>query len=256
MLRIVKRNPERPAGPERRPLILERRALRRAKVAGVVAVPGTTGGLGVGAIRNLSVGGALIVGDPDVTPAERFDAAIYVAGRAPLHVPARVLRRRLAHAGEWALKFDDLDAGTRDAVVRALEQERETAKLPRVVVAVPSVGAPAPLTRALMALRLESRVVRAPLEAAAWVETGAAALLVDERLVEVDGFNLLAFVQRARPDVKRVVLAGEIESFRLNLALRAGVAQAVVEKPFSAELLADRLGLPLPGAIARRQAAD
>jgi hypothetical protein len=210
----------------------------------VIAAAAPNGVLSVSAIRNLSVGGALVSGDLPVMPSQRMSIAIYLAGTPPLHVLARALRRQVGtRKGDCALAFEGVSPEQQGVLVWAIDREQGLSSAPFVVVLSAANRRLAAIERGLSALGHEPQVVTSPLEAAAWIERGAKAVLVEEKLVEIDGWNLLQFLQENRPDVKRVVIGAAVESFRLNLALRSGLAEAVLEKPFTAPAMAQKLGV-------------
>jgi hypothetical protein len=227
-----------------------RRRHRRVEVAGIATVTSEQGALTVWVVQDLSQGGLSLVGDALLIPGQHVPLTLHLPGQEPLALRARVLRRQLAsRRGRTAMAFEALtDAQTR-AVTAAVEQNAPRDRsAPRVAILVarPSASSTtiAPLERELIALGLAARVASHPLDGAAWLqkEAGAAALLVDERLVEHKGWNLLDFTRETRPQVRRLVVASRVHGFGTDVSLRTGQADAVLERPFTAALLASRLG--------------
>jgi hypothetical protein len=72
--------------------------------------------------------------------------------------------------------------------------------------------------------------------------------------MELDGWSFVEFVRNTRPNARRIIVASDVHSFRLNFALRSGLADAVVERPFQAATLARKLGID-PATIDARRGA-
>ncbi len=232
---------ERPANRRRHP---------RVPVTAVATLATEGAPLAVWIVQNLSRGGASLVGVADaiLLPGQHLRFAIHAPGRRPLPLPARILRRQLAtRAGRCAVVFDHLSPEQ----VAAIDETIEAAAVPpgaspaaSLVVGRASIAL-GRLVQGLRPLGHEPRLVESPLDAAAWLqrERAAAAVLVEEASLDVDGFHLLEFVREMRPEVKRIAIAKGVHSFRLNQALRAGLADAVIEPPFEPAALAARLRL-------------
>lgn len=224
--------------------------------------------MSVWSVQNLSLGGASLVGDAPLTPGERVRLSLCLPGWEPISVTALVLRRQLATRARCALAFAPLEEATSRTLAAALEAwsgaqagrgepGRPFEGLVRctdLLVIADEVAAAAALGSAVTALGRTPFRVTSALEAAACL-AGAPALasvLVHEDLLQHGGWALLPFVRDTRPNVRRLVVPAEVSSFRLNLTLRTGLVDAVVEPPFDAGALARKL--VAEGAVARHAA--
>lgn len=223
-----------------------RRQHRRVDLAAIAAVSVADGPIAVWIVQNLSQGGAQLVGDPLLIPGQRFGMSLYLPGAPPLALTARALRRQVAaREARCAIVFDALSPQQAGAVASALEAAGSRTRSVTVsdLIVGPRGPVLAALVRELRDMGRTPRLVTSPLEAAAWLqrESSAATLIVAEKLMETRGWNVLKFVRDARPKVKRLVVAGLVHTFRLNMALRSGLADAVIEQPFDAAALAKKL---------------
>jgi hypothetical protein len=229
------------------PVVGNRRRHRRSEVPAVAVVPAADGSVAVWHMRDVSLGGACIVGDGMLISGQKFAFSLYLAGGPPLQVVGKVLRRQLAtRRGECAITFEGLDAAQTAAMTQAIEAWADPAHAPPspdtlVVLASPS-RLLSPLMRELRALGRTPLQVASPFEAAAWLQRDSAAILVEQDQVEVAGWNFMNFVRETWPEIRRLVIAKDIHSFRLNIALRCGLVDSVLEKPFRAAALAGKLG--------------
>jgi DNA-binding NtrC family response regulator len=80
--------------------------------------------------------------------------------------------------------------------------------------------------------------------------------LVDYAMPDMDGLQLLARIQRAHPDVGRIMVTGYPDLPELSAAAESGLAAAVVMKPWDRDALMRtideqvriaRSGAPAPG---------
>jgi hypothetical protein len=232
------------AAPE--PAPANRRTHERVEVPAVASAGVAGAPLSVWAVRDLSSGGASMRGGPALTPGTRHAITFHVADGS-FTVSARVLRRQVnAPAGQFAVLFEKVDAEQAAAIARALATGRGPARATHIVVASRPSRARSSLARELQALGHEPAIVESPLGAAALLQARAsnAVLLIEDKLIEVDGWSCAEFIRDCRPQVRRLAIASKVHSFRLNLALRAGLVDAAVEPPFRAAALAVKLALP------------
>lgn len=109
----------------------ERRRHQRGEVLATAVVLASDGSSGVYLVKNLSAGGALLLGDARWNEGERVTVLLQLPGRKPLSLHAEVLRRRLSDAQEllFAIAFKQVPSELEDdlqKVVRAaLENQRE-----------------------------------------------------------------------------------------------------------------------------------
>lgn len=228
------------------PATENRRKYRRVKVAGVALLTPAERSPAVWIIHNLSMGGASVTVGTGLVSGSVVPLTLLFPDRRPIKVSARVLRRQLSGAaGRCALAFVEVSPEESAAIAAVIHAE-ETAPAPSATVIVVARASRRRMTlmRTLAALGHEARVTSSPQEAAAWLlrETLATSILVEDKLIEVDGWSLLEFVRDVRPTVQRLAIPDTVHSFRLNLALRSGAAQAVIERPFRTATLAPKVG--------------
>ncbi len=233
-----------------------RRKYKRNKVAAVAVATQPDGSPGVFLVRDLSAGGASMLGDAVLLSGQKIPLTLYLAGRAPMALTAKVLRRQVTgRRGRCAVSFKSLSAEHSAVIADAVEVGRDPGSAllaPDVFIVADPSSSVGTLTRQLFTLGHTPRHVVSPFEAAAWLHPGAVAMLVDQQLMEVGGWNFIQFVRDSWPHVRRIVIGKEIHSFRLNLALRCGLVEAALESPFRAAVLAEKLGVSRDEGMRRR----
>jgi CheY-like chemotaxis protein len=83
------------------------------------------------------------------------------------------------------------------------------------------------------------------LEAAAWLRVPGGlleAVLVDYLMAGSEGWDFLQHLREHHPQQKRILLVDGVGNFRLNLLLSSGLADAALEKPWTAAAMARKLG--------------
>jgi CheY-like chemotaxis protein len=221
----------------------ERRRDRRLVIPAVAAI--TSGGkhLGIFAVADLSVGGALLVGDELAIPGQSIDVHLQLPGHPLLEMKAKVLRRQVG-GRKCAIKFEPLDAATAAAFAAARAQPCAVPPSASVLVVWNRPGAATTLPRDLASQGVEPLVVSRPLEAAAWLRAGGkqiSCVLIDYLLAGSNTWDFLQHLRECHPDAKRILLVDGIGNFRLNLLLASGLADAVLEKPWTAAALMKKL---------------
>lgn len=233
----------------------ENRRHRRVKVAAVAVVRPARGPAAVWVVQNLSLGGASFTGGPALAPGQRVEATFFVAGQPPLPLHVRLLRRQVAgSAGRCAVVFEDVTPEQAGAIQAALDAGVERGPGARALVVARRSRVLDGLCAELETLALRPRLVASPFEAAAWIQRDheAIAVLVEDKLIEFEGWSLPAFLREVRPATRRIAIATDVHTFRLDMALRSGLLDALVERPFGAAALAARLGIE-PAAGTRRR---
>ena len=66
--------------------------------------------------------------------------------------------------------------------------------------------------------------------------------MVDYLLAGSGGWDFLQYLREYHEGLKRVLLVDGVGNFRLNLLLSSGLADAAIEKPWTAAALARKLG--------------
>jgi CheY-like chemotaxis protein len=224
----------------------ERRRHRRVALPAVAAVSAGGKHLGIFAVADLSPGGALLIGDAQVVPTQIIEMQLQLPGHRALTLRAKVLRRQLgpSRGKKCGVRFDGNDATTAAALAAACADPKALPDNAEVLVVWNRPGSAA-LPRELEAEGIKPLVVSTPLEAAAWLRAAGPKLscvLVDYLLAGSNGWDFLQFLREAHADARRILLVDGIGNFRLNLLLASGLADAVLEKPWSGAALLKKLG--------------
>jgi CheY-like chemotaxis protein len=225
----------------------ERRRHRRMALPGVAAVRGAGKFLGLFTIADLSAGGIALVGEALLLPQQIIDIEVQLPARPPLPLKGKVLRRGVsgARGRRCAIRLCDLTPAASTALAEVLVApsiQPVTATL--LVVRDRPSGRPA-LERELVDLTPVPLFASSPLEAAAWLRVPGGrleAVLVDYMVAGADGWDFLQHLREHHPQQKRILLVDGVGNFRLNLLLSSGLADAALEKPWTAAALAKKLG--------------
>jgi CheY-like chemotaxis protein len=195
-------------------------------------------------VENLSSGGALLVGDPGLEPGERVELLLQLPGREPMGLSAEIVRRQVneRHQHQFAVAFRRVAADTEDAIQQVVLEalERLSAKGDVLVVDDSSEVCRA-LRRDLRALGRRALLAASAPEGLAYLEEGRHRIdtaLVDLRLGEADGLELLGALSAGRPGLRRVLMSGDIRPCQLELALVSRRVDGILGKPWSREVLA------------------
>ena len=221
----------------------ERRRDRRLALPAVAALSVAGKHLGIFAVADLSVGGALLVGDEPAIPGQSVDVQLQLPGHPLLALKARVLRRQVG-GRKCAIKFETPDAATAEAFAAARAQPCAIPAGASVMVVWNRPGNATTLPRDLGSQGVEALVVKRPLEAAAWLRAGGkqiSCVLVDYLLAGSNTWDFLQYLREGHPEAKRILLVDGVGTFRLNLLLASGLADAILEKPWTAAALLKKL---------------
>ena len=226
----------------------ERRRFPRVRVAGTAIA--LVGGRYVGAylLRNLSAGGAYLVGDNNLAIGQAVQILLRV-GEQLQSLEAEVVRRERLPSDEqsFAVAFRSLTADIEDSLQN----------LARLAVG----GAKAEEAATVLVLRSPSRVlfdlendVRSlgydvapavtPLDAISLLSSDThriVAVVVGCDLACVDPMGFLSFLKDAHPQVRRIVLPGHLRPTQLQRAIASGVVEAVLPRPWDSDSLSEAL---------------
>ena len=223
----------------------ERRRHRRVALPAVAAV--TVGGkhLGIFQVADLSTGGALLVGDGLAVPGQVMELLLQLPGHPSIPLRAKVLRRQVGpvRGRKCGVRFEPADAAVTAALAAACADPQPLPPKAEVLVVWNRPGASA-LPRDLANQGVAPLVVSTALEAAAWLRAGGPRLscvLVDYLLAGSGGWDFLQYLRESHAHARRILLVDGIGNFRLNLLLASGLADAVLEKPWSASALLKKL---------------
>jgi hypothetical protein len=225
----------------------ERRRHRRVEVPAVAAVFSRGQRLGVFGVRDLSQGGVSIVGDALLVPSERIELLLQLPARPTLALAGRVLRRQVSSpkARSCAVVFEQLTGEQTASLSAALVTAELKGPPASVLVVWRRAGAGSPLERELIGAGHHPLFATTPLEGAAWLQvpgTRIGTVLVDSSLTKSGDWDFLQFLREQHASLRRLLIVDAVGSFRLNLMLRTGLAEAVLEPPFRAAALGRKLG--------------
>jgi len=215
-------------------------------VAGVAAVNVHNRHFGIMTVADLSTGGAQLIGEALLAPGQAVEGTIQLPGRPPLAFRGTVLRRQASGPGgrRCGIRFDAIGG---EGGVALSEDWLEPVALPAGAKTLVVWNRPAgrsTLERDLTAMAIPPLFASTPLEAAAWLRAGRKQLetvLVDYLVAGSDGWDFLQHLREVHPQMLRILLVDGIGNFRLNLLLSSGLADAILEKPWTAAALAKRL---------------
>ncbi len=239
--------------------ILDRRRYPRSEVVATAVVFSEDRLHGTYLVRDLSAGGACLVGDMAAPGGERVTVLLQFPGKTPFSLQARTVRNDDHHrkSARTAISFIDLSAEDEDsiheAIMNALEREN-TRRSATILVVDHDASCREALERDLRALGHQAVGVATPLEALAWLDrpdARIATVVVDLSPGPSQGLDVLEFLGAHHPNIQRVVMADELRPFRLDLALRSGRAHKALHKPWDTGRLAETIGgVPAKVAVA------
>jgi CheY-like chemotaxis protein len=189
-------------------------------------------------VESLSAGGARIIGALHVAPGEHLHVTLASCDQEAYALEASVLRAqdRCDGVSAVALQFTRVAPIVHDAIQRlvARERARERAAKTWVISLDDERAIRAALDRELRVLGLSPRSVAAPLDLLRCLEDTAinvAAVIVDLRLCQEQGTNVLTFLSEDYPRIRRIAMSGTA-SGELERCVRSGWAHALLEKPW------------------------
>lgn len=218
----------------------------RSEIAATAIVLTLTRYAGTYLVRNLSAGGALLVGDSLLHVGERIRILLQIHGTSPMSLVGEVVRHESRTEGErlFAITFGDVPAAVEDtiqqAVLRTLENVRGKQQCATVLVLDTSLESRLALERELQSLGHEAVSASTPLEAMSRLYSGQPRIetvIVDARLGHADGLEFLAFLADDHPHIRRVLMSGDFRTAHLILAKRAKQPHAFLAKPWDRETL-------------------
>jgi len=209
-------------------------------VSGVALLRGGAQAPSVWRLTNLSMGGAALIGDGALPPAQ-LALGLHVAGFEPIDLEVKVLRRQLViRGGKCAVKFVGVGEAQKKALREILAADHTQAIGGRraMIVDHGDVKDPA-LSSELVALEFNVRRESSPESAAAWLQREETeVVLVGERILSAHRWSLLEFVRDTAPEIRRFVLASDVRSFRLYYAMKAGLVEGLIPPDTASETLA------------------
>lgn len=200
--------------------------------------------------RNLSAGGALLIGDAQLTVGERVKILLQANGLSAVALTAKVVSQQFEASGEriFAIAFADVPAeveGTIAPVVASSLEQAQAGERPGVLVLDDSPEVRRSLAQDLRALGHEVVTAMTPLEAMALIYAGqprVETVIVEARIGNADGLEFLSLLADHDPRVRRVLMSGEIRPAQLELARASKRAHGFLAKPWSPDTLRQALG--------------
>jgi hypothetical protein len=229
------------------PELKERRRDRRLQVPAVAVVSRQGKHLGLFDVADLSRGGASLIGEGVLAPGEVIDLGVQLPGKPLLQLRAAVLRRQATgpRGRRCALRFEALTEPQTADLAAALGTPAPSPGEAVVLVVWNRSNGSGTLARELAASGSPPLFAGSPLEAAAWLRVSGsklAAVMVDYLVAGSGGWDFLQYLREYHATLKRVLLVDGVGNFRLNLLLSSGLADAAIEKPWTAAALARKLG--------------
>jgi hypothetical protein len=229
------------------PELKERRRDRRLPVPAVAAVGRQGKHLGIFDVADLSRGGASLIGEGVLAPGEPVELTVQLPGQPALQLRAMVLRRQATgpRGRRCAVRFDLLSEAEAAALAAVLAQPAPNPGEAVVLVVWNRTNGSGTLGRELAAAGSPPLFAGSPLEAAAWLRVSGSrlvAVMVDYLVAGSGGWDFLQYLREYHARLKRVLLVDGVGNFRLNLLLSSGLADAAIEKPWTAASLARKLG--------------
>ncbi len=175
-------------------------------------------------------------------PGMMYRLVLELPGSRPLPLTGRVMRRQDNTHGDYCygIAFSDVDAAVedqlQDLVLSRLEQQH--CNLPKVLVVDDSVVARKALSQELQGLGLSPLLAPMPLDALRLLlnkEVQIDIAIVDLYLGPADGYQLLKYMAKTFPAIRRILISGRCRLSQLELALSAGYAHAILPKPWGRE---------------------
>ena len=227
----------------------DRRCFPRARVAATAVA--LVGGRYVGAyvVRNLSAGGADMLGDNKLAIGQVVQILLRVGKQFSQSLEAEVVRRKQLPSGEqsFAVAFRNLTPDIGDSLqnLAVLAFESGMAKKEATVLVLN------PPSRVLLALQNDVRSLGHELVAVATPPDAISLLSGDtHRIVAVvvggdlgraDSLGFLNFLKDSYPHIRRIALPGDSQPTQLERAIASGAVEAVLVEPWDSVSLSEVL---------------
>ena len=219
----------------------ERRENLRADVPATAFVADADNASGPYLVENLSAGGALLSGGPRFPTGAPVQVLLRLPERAALSVDGVVARR--AKGDAFAVSFIHQDDEVKDAiheiVLRYLERNRPENK--RVLVVEKDDLRGERFGRQLQALSLDYVLTRSIFDAMSCLDdphaSFEAAIVNFEVGADHDGIELLVYLAKEHPAVRRILYSDALRQHQVDLARVNERAQAVIQSPERKQLV-------------------
>jgi len=223
----------------------DRRSAPRAHVALVASLFQGEECIGQYLVRNLSLGGVLLISGPILAPGSACRVVLRGACVSHLSVAGETLRTAPT-AGEagLAVSFRDVTPSLQAELQHVVDEAMQSVDRPGVLVYDADADTLAALAEDLHLLGRRALLALTPLEAVRWLCDAHAR--VETALVGLHGRagagpDLLAFVAEEFPGVHRVLLHDDVAADELLAAIEESNARALLSKPWNGVELAAAL---------------
>lgn len=222
--------------------LLDRRKTHRVALRHVTARCASSQSIGLYSVRDLSIGGALLEGEPLLQSGTRVRVQFSVPGTTEsvvLH--GTVLRSDAAVKLEAAVGFDILSADDEDMIEDVVLHQLAEQTLPQVLLATSSASERDLLARTLERLGYSILVAASASDVLALLahpDTRPNAIVLGSQFAGGSGMALASFLADAYPNVRRVLVCRE-SIRRPGQAL--GVVHAILTKPWTDEVIKQAL---------------
>ena len=221
---------------------LDRRTSHRVALRRVTARCASSLTIGLYAVRDLSMGGILLHGEPLLAAGTKVRMQLAVEGatlETALH--GTVLRMDCDVDHEFAVGFDVLSADEEDAIEEVVVGQLATRFRRQVLVATASRAEREHLGQALERLGCEVREAESALDVVALMadpDTRPDVVLLGAQFSGGGGLELASFLADAYPRVRRVLVGRD--SIRLR-SHAAGIVHAILASPWTDGVLSEVL---------------
>ena len=200
-------------------------------------------------MRNLSAGGVLLSCGEDLAAGCDYHVVLNLPGLQPIEVNGRLVRIQTDPHGHnsYGIAFQNVDPDTEDRIHNflLLQLEHRYNQTPFALVVDDCVNTRRALERDLRAIGVSTVLAAMPLDALRILSDQNLAInlaIVDLKLGPADGVQLLKYLEKQHPTVRRVLISGQQRTCQLELAVKFGHAHAVLPKPWKRDHLKEVIG--------------
>lgn len=222
---------------------IERRRSYRVNVPDAVVRCATSSTVAHYPVEDLSIGGALLGGEPAVPVGTPVELCLALPGQAELVVDGFVLRVIGERSPRFAVVFDALSPDDEDLLEETISLEYERAHNPVTLIAGPDTTG---LREALAATGRPALSARSPLEVIHCLERSdyrIHTVVIGHQVGAVQGAALASFLWDAYPRVRRVYA---VAAPRDRVELPPGLVHAVLRPPYAPRCLRRVFGAARP----------
>jgi CheY-like chemotaxis protein len=203
-------------------------------------------------VTSISIGGVVLSGRSPLKKNTEVQVLLLAPGQRQMTIEGWVIHQERLGEGEFAstVAFCQVVSGVHPAGNEILPDEIGPPEEPQealVLVVDDSLGICRALKRDLKSLGYRAVYAVTTVDAIMLLldpQVPIKAVVVDLFMGPDDGLEILDFLARWFPDIRRVLISGQVRMEQLNLARKSGRVQAVLQKPWSRDDLARALESP------------